>query len=244
MTASEKKYQEELVALKKEFEEFVYIVSHDIKTPMRAISNLATWIEEDLGSNADEAVLENFKLLKNRVGRLENMMNALLELSRINNSEMELFEVNIPKSVNNCIEMLDDKSNVEFHFIYDLKNENAVTLGKKWQKVLFNLLDNAVRFHDKDKKNIFVEILETETDYKIKISDDGPGIPEKVQEKIFSIFYTVNSKDIIDSTGAGLAISNKIIKLAGGTLQYAPGLTNGSVFKFNWPKQYEQKIKI
>jgi signal transduction histidine kinase len=237
MTASEKKCQEELVALKKEFEEFVYIVSHDIKTPMRAISNLTTWIEEDLGANADKDILDNFKLLKNRVERLEKMMNALLELSRVNGSEMELYEVNIPKLVNDCIEMLADKSNVEFHFTYNLKNENTVTLGKKLQKVFFNLLDNAVRFHDKDKKNVFVEIIENETDYEIKVSDDGPGIPEEVKDKIFSIFYTVNSKDIVDSTGAGLAITSKIIKLAGGTLQYTPVVTNGSVFKFNWPKQ-------
>ncbi|HEX9151802.1 MAG TPA: HAMP domain-containing sensor histidine kinase [Flavobacterium sp.] len=237
MTVSEKKCQEELAALKKEFEEFVYIVSHDIKTPMRAISNLATWIEEDLGSNADEAILDNFKLLKNRVERLEKMMNALLELSRVNSSEMELYEVNIPKSVNDCVEMLEDKSNVEFHFAYNLKNENTITLGKKLQKVLFHLLDNAIRFHDKEKKNVFVEIIENETDYEIKVSDDGPGIPEEVKEKIFSIFYTVNSKDIVDSTGAGLAITNKIIKLAGGRLDYAPIATNGSVFTFNWPKQ-------
>ncbi|MFM2367842.1 MAG: hypothetical protein RL619_138 [Bacteroidota bacterium] len=237
MTESEKKCQEELVALKKEFEEFVYIVSHDIKTPMRAISNLTTWIEEDLGSNADKDILDNFGLLKNRVERLEKMMNALLELSRVNSNEMELYDVNIPKLVNDCIETLEDKSNVEFHFEYNLKNENTVTLGKKLQKSLFNLIDNAVRFHDKEKKNVFIEIIENDTDYEIKVTDDGPGIPEEVKGKIFSIFYTVNSKDVVDSTGAGLAITSRIIKLVGGSIQYSPAVNNGSVFKFNWPKQ-------
>ncbi|MBP6180385.1 HAMP domain-containing sensor histidine kinase [Flavobacterium sp.] len=237
MTESEKKCQEELVALKKEFEEFVYIVSHDIKTPMRAISNLTNWIEEDLGSNADKDILDNFGLLKNRVERLEKMMNALLELSRVNSNEMELYDVNIPKLVNDCIETLEDKSNVEFHFEYNLKNENTVTLGKKLQKSLFNLIDNAVRFHDKEKKNVFIEIIENETDYEIKVTDDGPGIPEEVKDKIFSIFYTVNSKDVVDSTGAGLAIISRIIKLVGGSIQYSPAVNNGSVFKFNWPKQ-------
>ena len=237
MTASEKKCQQELMALKNEFEEFVYIVSHDIKTPMRAISNITTWIEDDLGSTADKDILDNFKLLKNRVVRLENMMNALLEFSRVDKSEMELYEINIPKLVSDCIEMLEDKSNVQFHFAYHLNSETAVTLGKKLQKVLFSLLDNAVRFHDKEKKNVFVEVNENETDYEIKITDDGPGIPEGVRDKIFSIFYTVNSKDIVDSTGAGLAISSKIIKMVGGAFQYAPAANYGSVFSFNWPKQ-------
>lgn len=237
MTASEKKCQQELVALKNEFEEFVYIVSHDIKTPMRAISNITTWIEDDLGSAADKEILDNFRLLKNRVERLENMMNALLEFSRVDKSEMELYEVNIPKLVADCIEMLEDKSNVQFHFNYHLKNEKTVTLGKKLQKVLFSLLDNAVRFHDKEKKNVFIEVNENERDYEIKVSDDGPGIPEGVRDKIFSIFYTVNSKDIVDSTGAGLAISNKIIKMVGGAFRYTPAENYGSVFSFNWPKQ-------
>lgn len=236
MTDSEKKYQEELIALKNEFEEFVYIVSHDIKTPMRAISNIATWIEDDLGSNADKDVLENFKLLKNRVGRLEKMMNALLELSRVNRSEMELYEVNIPKLVSDCIETIENKSEVEFHLSYNLINENAVILGMKLQKVLFNLLDNAVRFHDKEKKNVFVEVTEEQNQYVIQVRDDGPGIPEDVKNKIFAIFYTVHSKDIVDTTGAGLAISNKIIKMVGGVLTYTPATDNGSLFKFNWPK--------
>lgn len=236
MIESDKKCQEELISLKKEFEEFVYIVSHDIKTPMRAISNITTWIEEDLGSDADKDILDNFRLLKNRVERLEKMMNALLEFSRVNRTEMELYEVNIPKLVTDCIEMIDNKSEVEFHLSCNLINENSIILGKKLQKVLYNLLDNAIRFHDKEKKNVFVEVSEDKTQYVIKVSDDGPGIPEDVKDKIFSIFYTVNSKDIVDSTGAGLSISNKIIKMVGGTLVYTPGINKGSVFEFNWPK--------
>jgi signal transduction histidine kinase len=233
---SEKKCKEELTSLKKEFEDFVYIVSHDIKTPMRAIVNIATWIEDDLGTEVNKDILDNFNLLKNRVGRLENMMNALLELSHVNKRKMDLFEVSIPKLVIDCIAMLGDKTNIEFHASYNLIDEKCITLGKKLEKVIYSLLHNAIQFHDKEKKNVFIDIIENESDYEIMISDDGPGIPEEVKDKIFSIFYTVNSKDVVDSTGAGLAICDKIIKMVGGTIQYTPGLNYGSVFKFNWPK--------
>lgn len=236
MKESENNCEEELEALKKEYEEFVYIVSHDIKTPMRAIINITTWIEDDLGTNVDQDILDNFSLLKNRVGRLENMMNALLEISRLKTAKMELYEVNIPKLVNDCVEMLDNKSNVEFHMTYHLKEEKCITLGKKLEKVVFSLLDNAIRFHDKEKKNVFVEVTENDTEYEISIADDGPGIPEEVKDKIFSIFYTVSSKDVVDTTGAGLTISSKILNMVGGTLYYVPNINNGSLFKFNWPK--------
>jgi signal transduction histidine kinase len=236
MAESGKSCQEELLALRKEYEDFVYIVSHDIKTPMRAISNIATWIEDDLDPNTNVDILSNFTLLKNRVGRLENMLNALLELSRVNRTEMELYEVNIPKLMEECMATLDNKINVKFHVNYNLSNENCLTLGKKLNRVIFNLLDNAVRFHDKEIKNVFVDVRETEMDYEIKISDDGPGIAIELKDKIFSIFYTVNSKDVIDSTGAGLTISSKIVDMVGGVIQYKPALNNGSVFQINWPK--------
>jgi signal transduction histidine kinase len=236
MEESEKKCQEELVALKKEFEEFIYIVSHDIKSPMRAISNITTWIEEDLESVVNQDVLTNLGLLKNRVKRLENMMNALLELSRVERTELEFYELNIPKMISNCVSLFDDTAHVDFQFKADLQQENCFTLGLKMQKVIMSVLDNAVRFNHEEDRLVFVDVIENENDYEIKISDNGPGIPEQAIQKIFSIFYTVNSKDELDTTGAGLAISCKIMKLVGGKLEYAPGLSSGSVFTINWPK--------
>lgn len=161
------------------------------------------------------------------------MFNALLELSWVNRTEMEQYEVIISKLVEECIASMDIGANVKFHLNYNVSDQNCITLGKKLNKVIFSLLENAVRFHDKEIKNVFVFVTENETDYTIKIKDDGPGIPEEVAEKFFSVFYTVNSKDVLDTTGTGLAISSKIV---GGTINYEPGLHNGSVFKINWPK--------
>lgn len=245
MKVPEDKSQLELVALQKEFDDFVYIVSHDIKTPMRAIVNLTSWIEDDLGSNAEQDILDNFSLLKNRVERLEGMMNALLELSRVNRTNMELYEVDIAKLVSDCTEMIDKDLKVSFHITYNLKANKFSTLGKKLEKVIYNLLDNAVRFHDKEEMNVCIDVSENESNFLIKISDDGPGIPEELKDKIFSIFYTVNSKDVVDSTGAGLAICTKIIKMVGGTLEYFPAENGGSLFTFNWPKIIKtEKLKL
>ena len=236
MTEGLKNCQNELTLLKKEYEDFVYIVSHDVKTPLRAIMNLTTWIEEDLGVDVDKGILENFDLLKNRVGRLENMINALVELSQIDRTKMDLSELSIPKLVNDCIEMIGDRTNIEFRISCKVSGYKCTTLVKKLEKVIYSLLHNAIQFHDKEKKNIFIEITENENDYEIVIGDDGPGIPDLVKDKIFLIFYTVNSKDVFESTGASLAICNKIIKMVGGTIEYTPALNRGSIFKFNWPK--------
>ena len=236
MEQSEKNTQQELIALKKEFDDFVYIVSHDIKSPMRAISNIATWIEEDLGEIANKDVKTNLDLLKNRVNRLESMMNGLLELSRVERTDLEFYEVNIPKMMSSCIDLFNNDSNVEFSIASNLINENCVTLGLKLQKVLSNLIDNAIQFNDKESKKVAISIIENENDYQIIVADNGPGIPEDVAHKIFTIFYTVSSKDVVNTTGAGLAISCKILQLVGGALQYTADKDNGSVFTLNWPK--------
>lgn len=230
------KEKEELITLKKEFEDFVYIVSHDLKSPMRAIATTATWIEEDLEGNTNKDILNNFRMLKNRVNRLEKMMDALLELSRVNRFGMEVNEVNIPKMINDCVHLSKNIPNIEFIVSFSIENETINTLGKKLQKVILNLLENAIQFHDKEKKNIFIEINETKTDYEFIIRDDGPGIPEEVKDKIFNIFYTLSSKDIQETTGAGLTICNKIVKMVGGKIEYLPSKQSGSIFKFNWPK--------
>lgn len=230
------KSQLELAALQKEFDDFVYIVSHDIKTPMRSIVALASWIEDDLGSNADQNILDNFSLLKNRVERLEGMMNALLELSRANKTNMEVYEVDIAKLVSDCTEMIDKDLEVKFHITCNVADNKYSILGKKLERVIYNLIDNAVRWHHNEKMNVFIDVSENDSNFIINISDDGPGIPEELKDKIFSIFYTVNSKDVVDSTGAGLAICTKIIKMVGGTLEYFPSENGGSLFKFNWPK--------
>ena len=236
MEESEKNTQQELIALKKEFDDFVYIVSHDIKSPMRAISNLTTWIEEDLGEIANKDVKTNLELLKNRVNRLESMMNGLLELSRVERMDLEFYEVNLPKMISSCVDSFNGDSNVEFSVASNLINENCVTLGVKLQKVISNLIDNAIRFNDKEKKEVAISIIENENNFQIIVADNGPGIPEDVAHKIFTIFYTVSSKDVVNTTGAGLAISCKILKLVGGELNYTAGVHQGSVFTLNWPK--------
>lgn len=237
MKDSELKCQSELGELKKEFDDFIYIVSHDIKSPMRAISNLTTWIEEDFDKGLNQDMLSNLVLLRNRVNRLENMMNSLLDLSRIDRMELEFYEIDIIKMIENTIQLLDINSNVEFRITPNIENRTCFTLGTKLKKVILSVIDNAIQFTDKKETKVAISIIENKSDYIIEIADNGPGIPNELVERIFTIFYTVNSKDIVNSTGAGLALSKKILKLVGGSIQYSPGLETGSIFTINWPKK-------
>ena len=102
--------------------------------------------------------------------------------------DLEFYEVNIPKMINSCIDLFNNDSNVEFSLSNNLINENCLTLGLKLQKVLSNVIDNAIQFNDKESKKVAISILENESHYQIIVADNGPGIPEEVAHKIFTIF--------------------------------------------------------
>lgn len=201
MLVSQKKHSQEYEALKKEYEEFIYIVSHDLKSPMRAISNITTWIEEDLEEENTASIPENFKLLKNRVGRLENMMNALLELSRVNKLEEECTTVNLKEFIDEVVNVGVGKSTANVVINYELSQYTIAIAVNKIQKVLTELIENAIRFNTNEKKNIFVTIQETEHHYEITVADNGPGILKEIEDKIFNIFIRLVQKIILKLLG-------------------------------------------
>jgi K+-sensing histidine kinase KdpD len=232
----QKKCEDELSALKKEFEQFIYIVSHDVKAPLRAISNLTTWIEDDLEEGNKEEISTNFSLLKGRVQRLENMMDALLEISRINKYETHKSKVCLTETINDIVKLIDNNEQVHFEIELEVKNECFETFSKKLNKVLSSLIENAVQFNLSENKQVKIKIQENENEYHISIIDNGPGIPEEVRDKIFTVFYTLSSKDSAYSVGAGLTISRKICDFVGGELVFIPNKKEGSTFSFTWPK--------
>jgi len=215
-----------------ELEQFVYIVSHDVKAPVRAINNLVSWIEEDLGQMTD-SVKEYFGLLKGRVGRIEKMMDALTELSRVKRLELEIAETNVSKIINNIIDIIPDKGQITVE-----TGDMPVfrTMYQKLFKVLNILIINAFQFHDKNNGWIKIQCTDNKDHYLFEIKDNGPGIAEEYHQKIFTIFYTLCSKDTHETTGAGLSIAKAIVEFAGGQMNVSSKPGEGSNFYFTWPK--------
>ncbi|HPD65097.1 MAG TPA: HAMP domain-containing sensor histidine kinase [Bacteroidia bacterium] len=233
MTEEINRLKEELKRKTEELESFVYIVSHDVKAPLRAINNLVEWIDEDLNGTTGD-VRENFDLLKNRVKRIENMMNALTELSRVRRMELDMAEVNTGAMIAEILEMIPDSKKMK---VETGKMPVFRTMHRKLYKVLYALIENAVIFHDKEDGHIRISCKEKEDCYVFSVKDNGPGIPEDLQGKVFTVFYTVNSKDIRETTGVGLTLAKKILDFVGGNIQLISKQGEGSEFIFTWPKE-------
>ncbi len=225
---------EQLKKSNQELEKFAYITSHDLKAPLRAIANLSEWIEEDLEDKLDEDTRHNMNLLRGRVHRLENLINGLLAYSRVGRLKSEPQTVLVGKLIAEIIDSLD----VPNDFIIEIIGEmpTLVTELTPLHQVFSNLLSNAIKHSDCSKGRVSISAKEQADCYEFSVTDNGKGIDPQYHEKIFTIFQTLEARDIKESTGIGLAIVKKAVENQGGTIKVKSNLGSGATFTFSWRK--------
>ncbi|MDX5422352.1 MAG: HAMP domain-containing histidine kinase [Hymenobacteraceae bacterium] len=226
--------QDQLEQLQQEFEEFAYIVSHDLKAPIRAISNLSSWIEEDLAEGATGDVEHNMQLLRNRTQRLERMIDALLQYSRVTRQHLEVEPTDVNELVKEVMASALTDSNMTLHVPSPLPVLH--TYKAKLAQVFGHLLQNSANFCGGQPVEVTVTAQDAGDFYLFRVQDTAGGVPEEALGKIFSLFYTVAPKDAVNTAGAGLAITKKIIQFTGGSITAEPHIPKGLVIRFTWPK--------
>ncbi|MCX6352946.1 MAG: PAS domain S-box protein [Bacteroidetes bacterium] len=122
-----KNTEEKLMATNRELDHFAYVVSHDLKAPLRAINNLSQWIEEDLGTDLSEDILKNMSLLRGRVHRIESLINGILDYSRAGREMEEATDVNSHTLVKDVVEMLAPPSK----FIINIDKDLPIIVAEK-----------------------------------------------------------------------------------------------------------------
>ncbi|HZP69532.1 MAG TPA: ATP-binding protein [Pseudolabrys sp.] len=227
----------ELEAANKDLEEFTYAVSHDLKAPLRVIDNASRWLEEDLQQHLTEETREHMGLLRGRVRRMERLLDDLLEYSRIGRVKDARYSEIVPgdELLQNILEVLPIPEGFAIKIDPGLSGIQAPRMPL--EQILANLIDNAVRHHDRKQGHIEVSVRDDGANYVFSVADDGPGIPKEYHEQIFQAFHALKPRDQVEGTGMGLAIVRKNVEAFGGTLSLESSVGHGSTFRFAWPKQ-------
>lgn len=224
----------ELESTNKELNDFAYIVSHDLKAPLRGISSLSEWLLADYADKFDHEGKELINLLIFRVHKIHNLIDAILEYSRVGRIKEESRRVNLNDVVTEVIELLQPIENIQI----EIANQLPVIKFEKTriEQVFQNLLSNAIKFIDKPQGKITIACTEKNGYWLISITDNGPGIEKQHFERIFKIFQKLTDHKNPNSTGIGLAIVKKIIEMYGGEVWVESELGVGSTFFFTLKK--------
>jgi PAS domain S-box-containing protein len=217
-----------------ELDQFTYIVSHDLKAPLRAVSNLSQWIEEDLNGQLSEEISQQMQLLRSRVHRMNDLINGLLQYSRIGRTEHSYASIDVGSLLSDVSDSIDPPVGFEIEIASEMpviKKGETVLL----RQVFANLISNAINHHHRSKGKITIKAVPKGDFYEFAVQDDGPGIAAAFHDKIFVIFQTLQSRDVFESTGIGLSIVKKIVESQGGTIWVESRVGAGATFRFTWP---------
>lgn len=223
-----------------ELESFAYAASHDLKSPLRAIRNIAEWIEEDLEEIIPDESKTQFTLLHDRVNRMEDLLNSLLEYSRVGKVIGSLSMVSVDDVFENITALLSAPR--EFQIKLLKKGITFQSFRVPLEQVLRNLIDNAIKYHNRNDGMIEVNVEEEGNFYKFSVIDNGPGIPKQYREQVFELFRKLTSKDKVDGTGMGLAMVKKSVESFGGHIYCEDNKYQGTTFCFTWPQCIKESV--
>lgn len=234
MSQSLEAYALDLERSNQELDDFAYIASHDLKAPLRAIDNLASWIIEDSSDKLPEESKTHLEQLKHRVLRMEDLLNDLLAYSRVGRTKSNAEEIYPTQMINEILEMLNPPKG----FVFDIAQNMPMVVSEPSpiKQIFLNLLGNAVKHHDREQGHISVTASETATHIEFRVTDDGPGISPAYHKKIFELFQTLKPRDEIEGSGMGLAIIKKLVIHHKGKINVESNGQRGTTFIFTWPQ--------
>ena len=230
---SEKKLENqnrELIKANFELDRFVYSVSHDLRSPLTSILGLLSIMEED---TQEPQTLEHTQLIRGRISRLDGFIRNILNYSRNNRTEPEIEPLSLQATVTEVIDSLDGMKEAQ-----DIRFEIAIeetclfwTDRQSVVTILENIISNAMKFHAPNQLDKYICVKgKTEEDaLEMTIEDNGTGIPENAQNRIFDMFYRTSAK--AEGTGLGLYIVKEIVEKLGGSIHVTSEENKGTLFQ-------------
>ncbi len=226
--------REELEARNEELHQFAYVVSHDIKSPLSSIVLSSEMLRENFGETIDEENDQLLKVLNRASFKIRNLVDGILSYYR---AEVALSEgaesFQLKPFLNSILEILKGSDSTEI--ILPKKDHRLFINKTALEQIFVNLLQNAIKYNDKENPQIIIRFDEDESNYYFVVSDNGKGISESEQEKIFELFTTlgVNDRFGTQGTGIGLSTVKKLVEKMSGRIEVKSVPGKGAEFSFH-----------
>ncbi|WP_299338985.1 ATP-binding protein [uncultured Psychroserpens sp.] len=214
-----------------ELSDYAHMVSHDLKSPLRSIDTLTSWLEEDYKEKFDKQGKQQLHLIRNSVEKMDTLINGILEYSTIAKNQIETYDVDVNTLIEDILKIIQVPNHITI-----TTHELPIIKGDKYrlQQLFQNLIDNAILYNDKPIGTISIGANDKDGFWEFYISDNGKGIDNVYFDKIFKTFESLESN--MSSTGIGLSIVKKIVNLYGGNIWLISKLNEGTTFYFTLKK--------
>jgi signal transduction histidine kinase len=220
-----------------EVERFAFIAAHDLKSPLQNIFSLTDLFIEDYGSNINPDGLSILNLIKSSSKKLDSLITGLLEYSKsedIQNTTKT--KVKTDELISEITNLFSSNKNLSITYNTSIKdiaiNKSAIN------QILINLISNAIKYNDKENIQIEITVSALKNHYEFSVKDNGPGISNENNEKVFNLFVVLESEDRFGNSGngIGLALVKKIVEDQNGTIKLESELNKGANFIFTVSK--------
>ena len=215
-----------------DLDNFAYVASHDLRSPLNVIKRLVTWVKEDCASVLPSDSMEDLDIVLSRVTRMEKLLVDLLSYSRITKTYQASSSFNLHDFMTQLLTLLD----LPMGFALKCDNVEITVPEIAFNVVMLNLVSNAIKHHDSGNAQIEVKAKRLDTAWVITVLDNGPGIDIKNHERIFKLFETLKPRDEIEASGMGLSVVKKIVEHYGGNIKVEGNLPRGTKFIVTWPE--------
>ncbi len=233
------KYTEQLGQSNKELERFAYITSHDMKEPLRNIISFSQLFKKRSKNRLNENETEYLDIISNNANQLHELIENVLEFSRINrNISEDLGDVDLQDVIGEIVHNLK----------ITLCDKNGVVICTHLPKIkaaeihmiqLFqNLIENGIKYNKNNQPEVYISMVEKTKDYIFKIADNGIGISPEYHDHIFEMFKRLHTREEYQGTGIGLALCKKIAQRYKGDLTVEKSSDKGTMFKLVLPKDF------
>ena len=217
----------------KELKDFAHVVSHDLKSPLRSMDALITWIQEENAKSPNKVIEENIQLLLKKIDKMDHLINGILKYASIDQVNSSKRKIDLHELVKDLIDTIYIPTHITIHILNQLPELNVDKF--RLHQLFQNLISNAIKYIDKEKGTITIRCIEKDNFWEFSIEDNGMGIPEKYHQKIFEIFQTLGGNND-SSTGVGLSIVKKIVDIYEGKIWLTSTENVGTTFYFTLPK--------
>lgn len=217
-----------------DLDQFAYMITHDLKAPLRAIKTLVTFIDDDSEKNElSEEVQSHLQMIDERSNKMEHLIDSVLKYSKAGKSSENPVAITLNQLVNELKLIISESENL----IIDIPDGKQMVSVRQTQieQVLQNLISNAFKFNDKNTPEITLSIKLKDKIIEFQVSDNGPGIDVNDFKTIFEPFKTAHNQNRKDSTGIGLSTVRRITNANAGTISVESELTKGTTFTVHWP---------